>query len=221
MTEPVRLEGDALRQLRQASEARGFTFYINPPRDLLPEFLGDFRPDAIAKGPGGGIVVQVLRSGAPASKGDLADIAKRISSQSGWEFRAIYARAPADEMAEIPVPTTRQILDALSEGDTLVKAGHDAAALVAAWAVLEALSRLAIVQGEATPPSALSAAQTVQTLAAHGYLEQEDADRLRTLAIPRNAAVHGDLSLSLPSGQVVWIMEQARRIAIDMGALHN
>src|SRR3954454_17425599 len=89
-------DSNILRNLQQVSEARGLKFYLNPPREVVPEFLGDFQPDAIAVGPDGGIIIEVKHRRSPASEQQLAAIAKRVSSQKGWEFRAIYLNPAID-----------------------------------------------------------------------------------------------------------------------------
>jgi hypothetical protein len=71
-------DSNALRNLQQASAARGLKFYINPSREIVPKFLGDFRPDAIAIGPEGGIVIEMKLRGNPASEKQLAAIAKKV-----------------------------------------------------------------------------------------------------------------------------------------------
>ncbi len=58
-------ESNALRSLQRASEARGLTFYVNPPRRVVPEFLGNYQPDAIARGLEGGIIIEVHASEKP------------------------------------------------------------------------------------------------------------------------------------------------------------
>src|SRR5438552_494558 len=99
------LESNALRNLQKLSEARGLKFYLNPSREIVPDFLGDHRPDAIALGPEGGIIIEMKRGRSPASERQLAAIASRVSDQKGWEFRAIYLNPPLDEMPSIEKPT--------------------------------------------------------------------------------------------------------------------
>ena len=36
------LDTRLLKDQRQAAEARGLTFYLNPPRELVPSFLATF-----------------------------------------------------------------------------------------------------------------------------------------------------------------------------------
>ena len=73
MLESPTWEVNVLRNLRAASEERGLKFYIKPPRDVLPEFLGGYQPDAIAIDPqGGGMVVEIKRNSNGSAHNDLA-----------------------------------------------------------------------------------------------------------------------------------------------------
>lgn len=211
-------ESDALRSLRRVSEARGLTFYVNPPREVVPDFLGDFQPDAIARGPDGGIVIQVKqrRSGADSAE-RLAEVARKMSGQKGWEFRAIYLGAAGEDMPAIATPTRQQLLDVFEEIEALNEGGHPAAALVAAWAALESLARLAGADGGRAAITIYSPIQAVQALAEEGHVENEAADRLRALTTLRNAVVHGDLSIAVPGDRVRGLLEDLRAIASSVG----
>ena len=135
-------ESNMLRKLRQVSEARGLTFYVNPPPDIVPDFLGNLRPDAIARGPDGGIIIGVKRRGTPDADQRLVDIAERVSAQKGWEFRAIYLVPPVDDAPAIAKPTEQQLDAAFEQIEALTNGGHHGAALLMAWAALESLARL-------------------------------------------------------------------------------
>src|SRR5271166_3026417 len=108
-SEPTLWESSVLGNLQRDFEARGMKFYVNPPREIVPEFLGDFRPDAIAKGPEGGIIIEVKARRSRDTEMQLAEIAKRVSKQKGWEFRVIYLNPPIDETPPIAKPTPRQL----------------------------------------------------------------------------------------------------------------
>src|SRR5438105_4678809 len=109
ISEPQLWENNVLKNLQEVSEARGLKFYINPPREIVPEFLGDFQPDAIALGPDGGMIIEIKLRRSPASERQLAAIAKRVSGQKGWEFRAIYLNPPVDETPTIGKPAPEQL----------------------------------------------------------------------------------------------------------------
>jgi uncharacterized protein YutE (UPF0331/DUF86 family) len=216
MSEADLRESNALRNLQQSSEARGLKFYVNPPREIVPKFLGDFQPDAIALGPEGGIVIEVKRQRSPASEQQLAAIARRVSDQRGWEFRAIYLNPLIEETPPISKPTAEQLQAAFEEIAALIEGGHPRAALVTAWAALESLARLASTDARAGGSNGLSPIQAVQTLAEEGYIEDDAADRLRGMAKLRNAVVHGDLSADVAAEKVDNLLTQLRAIASDV-----
>ncbi len=222
MTSEVALwESNVLKNLQQVSEARGLKFYVNPPRDVVPDFLGDFRPDAMALGPQGGIVIEVKHRGTPKSDRRLNEIAKRVSAQKGWEFRAIYIPQPIDQAPAVAKPTQQQLGAAFDQIEALTNGGHHAAALLMAWAALELLVRLANTNSEAGTPRALSPLQAIQALAEGGYLENEAADNLRKMVKLRNAVAHGDLSVDVQEGQVKSLLKQLRTIAADVETARN
>src|SRR5689334_23379854 len=113
------LESNALKNIQKLSEARGLKFYVNPPREIIPDFLGDYHPDAIAMGPEGGIIIEMKLRRSPASEKQLAAIARRVSDQKGWEFRVIYLNPLLDEMPPIEQPTPEQLLATLGEIEEL------------------------------------------------------------------------------------------------------
>jgi hypothetical protein len=216
MSEAQLWESNVLRSLQQTSEARGLKFYIHPPREIVPEFLGDFRPDAMAIGPDGGIIIEVKLRRNAASERQLAAIARRVSDQKGWEFRAIYLNPPLDETPSITKPTPEQLQVTFKEIEALAKGGHPAAALVLGWAGLESLARLATANSDAKRSGGFSPIQAIQTLAEEGYIENEAADRLREMAKLRNAVVHGDFSVDVPTEQVEDLLSQLQAIASDI-----
>ncbi len=211
-------ESSILRNLQEASEARGMRFYVNPPRDVVPEFLGDFQPDAIARGPEGGMIVEVKHRRSPGSEKQLAEIARRVSGQKGWEFRTIYLSSPVDEEAPIAKPTPQQLQNAFREIEALMRGGHSAAAFVAVWAALESVARLASADSRARSAESLSPLQVIQTLAEEGHIENDAADRLRQMTKLRNAIVHGDLSVNVPAEQVKHVLKDLRAIASGVEA---
>lgn len=210
------VESNALRNLQKLSEAQGFKFYINPPREIIPDFLGDFLPDAIALGPEGGIVIEAKFQRTPASEKHLAAIARRVSAQKGWEFRAIYLNPTLDKVPQIEKPTSEQLQVAFREIEELGKVGHRVAAFVRAWAALESLARRATSNNEAGIAPSFSPIQVIQRLAEEGYLENEAADRLRQMVKLRNAVIHGDLSVDVPREQLKDLLEQLQAIGSDV-----
>lgn len=216
MSESQLAERDVLRGLQQIYEARGLKFHIHPPREMVPEFLGNFQPDAIAQGQEGGIIIEVKLRRDPRSDKQLAAIAQKVSGQKGWEFRAIYVDPLTDDAPPIAKPTPEQLHAAFSEIDALNKGGHPTAALIVAWAALESLARLATARTEVGKRKSFSPIQSIQALAEEGYIEGKAADQLRELAKVRNAVVHGDFSITVSEEQVQTFLSQIKAISSDV-----
>ncbi len=191
------------------------TFYVDPPRKVVPDFLGSYQPNAIARGPEGGIIIGVTYPGSGRAEKRLAEISQKVSHQKGWTFQLVYLNLLDEE--PIAKPTWQQLQAAFREIETLVSGGHHAAALDNAWAVLEALARLATTESE-TERFSTSPLHAVQALAGEGFVENEVADRLRCLARLRDAVIHGDLSADVPANQVETLVQDLRLIASEIEA---
>lgn len=214
-TEELLRESPTLRSLRQTSESRGMRFYLNPPAEVVPEFLGDFRPDAIARGPEGGMIIELTYPGRSDAKAPLDEISKLVAAQKGWEFHAIYINPLPDPYPTIAKPTRRQLEGAFAEIETLLKAGHPSQAFVTGWGALESLARLTSSNSEDKPRKGFSPAQAIQMLAQDGYVDDEPAKRLRRMLTLRDAVVHGDLSVDVPKDEVEWLLATLRAITAE------
>ncbi len=206
-----------LSSMQRVSEARGLTFYVDPPREVIPDFLGNYQPDAMARGPEGGMIIEVKRLSNNTAEKRYAEIYQKVSRQKGWAFYLIHLDPAADWTLPDVKPTWPQLQAAFKEVEALATGGHRAAALVGAWAALEALARLARTEG-GTGTSGASALQAVQALAEEGFVENEAADRLSTSAALRDAVVHGDFSVDVSADQVQALVQDVRMIASDIEA---
>jgi HAMP domain-containing protein len=207
-------EQNILETLRRTFEAQGLTFVRNPGDDVIPSFLGGYKPDAIAVNQnGGGIVFEVKQRRSNATDKQLAEIAQKIAPHKNWEFRAVFTGSASDTSPNIPKPTTEQIDAKINELATLVRLQHYDVALVAGWAILESMARLVISDDAHGQSKGLTSIQAVQSLAQEGYLENEVAQRLREMAGLRDAVVHGDLSAEVSAQQVEDLQRHLQTIA--------
>jgi uncharacterized coiled-coil protein SlyX len=210
-------EMGVLRNLRGIYERRGMQFYINPAPDVVPGFLGGYRPDAIAIGPDGqGVVVEIKSYRTRTTQSQFDELKKRVSSEDGWRLEVIYTNPEADETDVVAKPTAEQIESRLNEVVKLEQAGYHEPAFLLAWAVLESLARLATPPGSTAQVISLGAVQVVQKLAELGYLENEVASELRALAKVRNAVVHGDFSVNVSAAQVKTFLERLKALRSEI-----
>jgi uncharacterized protein YutE (UPF0331/DUF86 family) len=204
MTEVHSREARVLDALQQRYEARGFSFFKYPSRDLIPEFLGDYTPDAIALGPNGNIVIEVKSSPRAAAGLPAAQIAERFRNQSGWKFELVLADEVKQEDVRVAPPSKELILEVLAEIRELAGTGHRRAALVLAWGALEAAARICQPGLEDKPkiPTSL-----VELLEREGLVSHSAARRLRSLINVRNGIAHGDFSRRVDQKGVLFLVE--------------
>ena len=82
----------------------------------------------------------------------------------------------------------------------LVANGHVGAAMVLAWATLEALGRALISERFERPQTP---GRIVQVLAEEGHITPTEADHLRVLAKKRNRFVHGGLQTRITKTELI------------------
>jgi uncharacterized protein YutE (UPF0331/DUF86 family) len=179
-------EFDILESIVPRFEAEGFEVFLNPSPSILPPFMQDYRPDAVALRHDKKIAIEVL--GSPDhSKHKVRDLQSLFAPHRDWELRVFYVPASESGMA-IDVASRKAILNSMQEVRELETNGHLRAALIMAWAALEALGRVLLpdqFRKSQTP------ARLIEVLASEGYLTPQEADKARAAIQLRNFAVHG------------------------------
>jgi uncharacterized protein YutE (UPF0331/DUF86 family) len=181
-------EYDILQQLMPELTAEGYEVYIRPDRSLLPGFLQNFMPDAIALGSDKNLVIEVIHK-SRANEKKLTQMADILGNHSDWELRVVWM-TPTGMSAALQSQPLSLIRKQIAEIRELTANGHVHPAFLMAWATFEAIGRL-------LAPTQLRRPQTpnrlVQVLANEGHLTPAEADSLRLLADKRNKLVHGEL----------------------------
>lgn len=188
-------------------ESEGYDVFLQPRAPLVPEFLGDYIPDAVATGKGKKIVLEVARS---SERGDekLREVAARFANQREWELKVLLV-SPTSSGETLPVQSRQAIEGALEEIEQLQSVNALRAAFLLAWATLEAEGRASIDGTFARPqtPNRL-----VQVLGQEGYLTPTDADQMRVLSEKRNRLVHGDFSAEIGSRDLDTLVRVLRQL---------
>jgi uncharacterized protein YutE (UPF0331/DUF86 family) len=171
-------------------EAEGFRVLLYPPRKILPPFLSNYRPDAVAYKGDRKIAFEVVGETRRDSE-KLARLRELFANHPDWELRFVYA--PPRSIDEIiPVASKEDIEAHLKEIESSLDAMGPTAALLIAWAVFEAAARW-------LTPSTFEMAQTpnrlLEALASEGAITPDEADTLRQLSRVRNAVAHGRLDI--------------------------
>ena len=204
-------ETDTEKQVLQREVARlqseGYDVFLQPRAPLVPEFLGDYVPDAVATGKGKKIVLEVARPSKLGSE-KLQEVAARFAKQREWELKVLLV-SPISHDETLPVQSRQTIDGALDEIERLKAMSAFRAAFLLAWATLEAEGR-ASIEGKFERPQ--SSGRLVQVLSQEGYLTPTDADQLRTLSEKRNRLIHGDLSTEISSPDLDSLLRILRQL---------
>jgi len=203
--------------LKERYEDEGYAFFVYPAPSLVPTFLDDYRPDAIAVGQGGGVVIEV-KGGRNPSVGASPRIADLFKDQGKWKYVVVYADDYPPE-ALLPLPSSQEVKLRLREVERLAKGGHLSAAFLLSWSALEAAARLAQTQPGDRVTRARSAAQLVESLERDGLVDFETGAKLRQLVNARNALVHGDLSRTVPERDVEVLVAAIQELTKDQSGI--
>lgn len=207
-----------LGSLKKDADRHGWTFHAPPPKAMIPDFAEDYEPDALMITPEGGVMIAITTRSSLARNARLAEIAQRVSEQPGWSFRVFYANTSDPPEPAAPPSTVEEIASGITEVRALDETGHERAALVMGWATLEAIARLVMDRHGIDQARPLSPIQAVQVLVQEGYLDDEDAGRLRSLARVRNEIVHGRLGTAISRKDVTGLIANLEAMA---GALRQ
>ena len=179
-------------------EAEGFDVFVQPSHHLLPRFMENYQPDAIALRSDRKIAIEV-KSKFLASDKKIRQLHDIFAHQPEWELRVFYAPPRTAEQIIDRLVSKSDLTDSLNSLPMLLTEAGPVPAILTAWSAFEAAARLLMPKRLERPqPSA----HLVDLLAFEGYLTPSEADRARPLGILRNRAAHGDFSIDFDAAQL-------------------
>jgi uncharacterized protein YutE (UPF0331/DUF86 family) len=211
MTDLLNREAQVLERITPELEAEGYSVYVRPSVQLLPAFLQNYSPDAIALGRPKNLAIEIVSEN-PHSKGKIERIKKQFEGVNDWELRVYYVR-PTDDTG-VEVPTREATAETLRIAETLLQRGEVKPALLMAWAALEALGRSLLPQHFSRPQTP---GRLVEVLASEGYVKPTQADVLRRLVAPRNTLIHGGLGVEINSAELTEFLAIEKSLHDQLG----
>jgi uncharacterized protein YutE (UPF0331/DUF86 family) len=209
------LERDYLERLATEYRARGYAFIVEPSPDQIPDFLGSYRPDAIALKGDMKVAIEVKQRPGPDPRIDrpLTEISRLFEGRPDWRFTVAYMASDPLRAIRIAPPKPAALRARTDEVRALLEAGQRRGAFVLSWSLLEAAFRLV---ESADGESPLSTGSVVQALAMRGLISPETEARVRRLIPLRHRLVHGDLDADPTNeevGEVLAALDEAMREA--------
>ena len=200
MIEQQQAEQAALERYEPHWIAKGYKVVRNPKASDLPDFFKNYIPDALLLGQDPKVVVEVITKGNPIGQRRISNLKMLLEGHDDWRLEVLFAGKEPDKL---PLMSNEAVEQSLENIRQLLQA-EPKSALLLCWATLEAMARR-LEPAKATQP--LSAGSVVELLAREGHVTPGEARQLREAAHWRNHLIHGDLTLSLSSGQVAEIVE--------------
>jgi hypothetical protein len=204
------IESDTLDHIRGRYEAEGYRFLVKPSRSDVPRFLEGFEPNAIALKGDGGVVIEVKSSGTAARSPIVEFLAREVPKHEGWRFELVLADREGIEPTLSLQPTKGEILSRLDEVESLIKRGNQQAALLYAWALLEAAVRLTLLRNQ--EDRRFLPRTVVEAIASNGYLTVDEENRLAEVAKLRTWIVHGFTKVEVDQPQLGFLLDTIRRV---------
>lgn len=207
-------EAEVLEGLRSRYEDQGFTFTIAPDQSMLPAFLASsYVPDAVAQKPGQNVAIELKQHQSPSDQRRLQELRRLFDGHPEWQFHVVYMNSGPLPSITIPPASPGAIRGRVDEARTLSKDGHQRAAFVIAWSLLEAALH-SVDDDEASRPR--TPGTVVQTLAMNGFISAETERRIRELIQLRNRIVHGDIAAEPTAEHVTLVLNAVEdTLALD------
>lgn len=187
---PRPAETEVVAKVAEAYRRRGYEVDVRPEGLTVPDFLGDFRPDLIARSPAESVVVEV-KVGTDTSVERLRDVAELVNRQPGWRFSLVFASAkqPHEIVEAAPAPLS-VLEDRAHKAGVLRETGQREAAFLLLWSVVEGTLRL-IGERAGLPIASLPSSAVVRELYSAGEISADQFESLLRLLPARNQLAHG------------------------------
>lgn len=182
----------ALERIAEDFRHRGYEVVVQPTAEQRPSFLADLVPDIIAHRGDEHLVVEVKRTPSSDDRDRLNAMSSLVSAHPGWRF-VVMAPPPKEQLLpgeSLSVITQEAIERRLEEARTLENTGHPEAALLIAWAAIEASLRL-LSYREGISLARPDTGTLLRNLSSEGLLDRVTFQRLNELFKRRSALAHG------------------------------
>ena len=194
-------------------EGAGYDVAVHPASRDFPAPLRSSGADLVAR-KGDEVVVVGIRAvpSTPAENQRLEKLADEVRKHAGWRFH-LYLAQPRQELIDAPLqPSSSELRTELALARGILGREGARAALIYGWALLEATSRLLVLdeaQGEARryKPASIAA-----SLVSEGFLGDADGDRLQSLAAARNQVAHGFTKADVSVEDVEWLLALSEKL---------
>ena len=204
------LKASVIAKVAADYRRRGYDVDVEPSGPSLPEFLGEYRPDLIARGSGETVVVGVKVGTQMSVAERLRDVVEQINRQPGWRFSLVFVNPEHPDQLTEAKPAPLLVLEERAKtADDLFQADQKEAAFLLLWSAVEGTLRLLAERAD-LPLSSLPPSALLRDMYSAGEISRQHFESLMRLLPIRNQLVHG---LEAQEGVDV---EELRRIGQEL-----
>jgi uncharacterized protein YutE (UPF0331/DUF86 family) len=182
------LEQELLDEYEPRLIAQGYNLIRLPSSENTPDFLGQYRPDAIAVGRKPSLIIEVMQKGHRSSAMKIERIRKLVEEQPDWQLEILFLGASSETLQQ----ASNEMIENTLQGAKDIADKEPRAAFLLLWATLEAIMRRLEPQRSQKPQSP---GRVVEVLAGQGFIAPSQADEMRRLIQTRNRIIHGELGV--------------------------
>lgn len=213
-----------IERVGQQYRDEGYVVVTHPDAEHLPAFAADLETEILAARGNEKALVQIKKTRADVEADPtIPHKAEVIGKQPGWRYDLIVLNE-GDTFRRITrgarEPSEQEIDQAIAEVETLIQINQIRAALVIAWAALEAAMRRVCSKGELYMPKT-TPSELLRTLYGNGVLSRKEFELLRETYRFRTEVVHGLVSPPFDSADIKGIIVTIRRLLTGQSEQSN
>ena len=213
-----------LKRVADSYASKGYQVSLRPGPDHLPPFAKDFKVEVVGKRGSEGVLVAVKRNRDElAADTELARYADAASKQAGWRLDLVVlegvsplgrdARGAHDFSAE-------DISTSLPDAEQMARMGFVRAAVITAWAGLEAAMRMRLRAAGQKAGWGTMSREMLNELYSSGVFTPDDFRELEKALQLRNEIAHGFSSPTVDAKTVQLLGDIARRLLAESEKPH-
>jgi len=199
-----------LRKKAEELRSKGYEVSLETPIDILP----GFRADLVARKGDEVKVVEVKTRTALGAMPEIGELARRIDEKDGWSFGLVLVGEP--EKLDVPDGVSpcaaADALQRIEQAENALASGTPEAALLLAWAAIEAAARNALTAEGVADKRVVTGSGVLHQTVFYGIVSRDELERLKRLQAYRNAVAHGLDVDDFDEGVVREVIEAARRM---------
>jgi Holliday junction resolvase len=219
MTRFKEAEHERAKLLAKELEDQGYSVIFEPDPSQIPFSIMNYRPDLIATGEAGNLIVEVRTRSDSRSIERYKQIAEEVSKHSGWRFML----STIDESYQNESPEIKQeladdaIIRALGKVDSLLSSDSYEMAIPTLWSIFISGMR-SFGRRKCLPVDATSDRSVINYMYSLGQISASEYQESKTFLSIRNKMVH-TFDANLSKSQVQALVEFTKQKLYEWGII--